>query len=46
MYFDSKGDADMARAFLSIPCSSGKYKEGDIWYHVPRLLCEQRGYGV
>lgn len=42
LYFDSIGDMDMSRTFLSIPKNSNRYPTRDVWFHLPRVLYEQR----
>jgi len=42
LYYDSVGDMDMARVFLSLSKNSNRYPEKDMWYHLPRVLYEQR----
>jgi len=44
LYYDSIGDEGLAKAFLSVPCSSEKYPKRDMWYHLPRLFASQRGW--
>ena len=44
LYFDSINDIHMATAFLEIPRESTRFKQDDMWYHLPRLLCQYRKY--
>jgi tetratricopeptide (TPR) repeat protein len=44
LYYDSIGEADLARVFLSFPRDSTRYPDRDMWYHVPRFLYTLRGW--
>ena len=44
LYYDSVGEADLARVFLSFPRDSTRYPDRDMWYHVPRYLYTLRGW--
>ena len=44
LYYDSVGEADLARVFLSFPRDSTRYPERDMWFHVPRYLYTLRGW--
>ena len=43
LYFDSIGNDYFANTFLSIPAQSRKYSDSDMWFHVPKMLCKERG---
>jgi tetratricopeptide (TPR) repeat protein len=42
LYYDSVGDAAMARGFLQFPSRSSRYAPNDMWYHIPRVLYSRR----
>lgn len=42
LYFDAIGEEGFARAFLALPNESDRYKSGEMWYHLPRVLYQQR----
>lgn len=50
LYFDSiceltKDDSDfdgVAERFLRVPAHSRKYREDDMWFHLPRILYDKR----
>ena len=42
LYFDSINNMGMSQAFLSICNDSRRYKENDMWYHIPRFLYKER----
>jgi hypothetical protein len=42
LYYDSVGEVDLSRTFLSLSKSSSRYPVKDMWYHLPRVLYEQR----
>lgn len=44
LYYDSIGEFDLARVFLSFPRGSNRYPDRDMWYHVPRYLYTLRGW--
>jgi hypothetical protein len=44
LYYDSIGEFDLARVFLSFPKDSNRYPDRDMWYHVPRYLYTLRGW--
>lgn len=44
LYYDSVGEDDLARVFLSFPRDSDRYPDKDMWYHVPRYLYTLRGW--
>jgi hypothetical protein len=47
LYYDSIGDAAMARAFLQFPATGARYPTNDMWYHIPRMLFSRRfGFGA
>jgi tetratricopeptide (TPR) repeat protein len=45
LYYDAIGEPGLAQAFLTIPYTSNRYPARDMWYHIPRILYEQR-FGV
>lgn len=44
IYFDSINQPEMAVPFLEIPKESTRFKQDDMWYHLPRMLFQHRGY--
>jgi tetratricopeptide (TPR) repeat protein len=44
LYYDSIGEPDLARVFLSFPRDSTRYPDKDMWYHLPRFLYTLRGW--
>lgn len=44
LYYDSVNNEELATAFLSIIQQSNKFPPKDMWYHVPRILYQHRGY--
>ena len=42
LYYDSINNIELSQTFLHIPCNSMKYKENDMWFHLPRVLYDRR----
>ena len=44
LYFDGmkEGEGELAQTFLRYPATSPKFRNDDMWYHVPRLLYKAR----
>jgi len=44
LYYDSVGNAELAKLFMDFPTSSTRYSKQDMWYHLPRRLSTIRGW--
>ena len=44
LYYDSVGDYDLAKTFMSFTRQSNRYPDKDMWYHLPRVLFSVRGW--
>lgn len=42
LYYDARGEPELAQAFLSLPAQSSRFGPNDMWHHVPRLLYRHR----
>jgi tetratricopeptide (TPR) repeat protein len=46
LFFDSTDQVYLAKTFISIPLRSMKYPSTDMWYHIPKLLVQKRGFQI
>jgi len=44
LFLDAVGNRDMAAAFFQVPRESNRFPNEDMWYHLPRILCDKLGY--